>query len=248
MVACDGTRNADPPQLYSDLAHLGWVLTVLDYAPCELLFGKDPPPGTKRGKGRPRYPRIPLVKAFLTAYTLGIVGRQGTVDKLRNDPALRAACGWPSDLKIPSRSTVSRVFGKLVKNPWVLHYMLVGLVSAVHELRPDFGKVVAIDSTGVAAYCNPNNNETCDQEAAWGKVHEPRSKEPDGMVWLYGWKVHAIVDVPTQLPFRRPTTMIHPTCGSCSRGARRTMTGLHLRSSWPTKATTVGRTLSSFTV
>ena len=200
MVACDGTRNAYSPQLYSDLAHLGWVLTLLDFAPCEVLFGKDPPLGVKRGKGRPRYPRIPLVKAFLAAYILGIVGRQGTVDKLRNDPALRAACGWPSDLQIPSRSTVSRVFGKLAKNPWVLHAMLVQLTDAVHEMRPDFGKVVAIDSTGVPAYCNPNNKETCDQEAAWGKVHDPRSKEPDGMVWIYGWKIHALVDYFTGLP------------------------------------------------
>ena len=55
----------------------------------------------------------------------------------------------------------------------------------------------AIDSTGVPAYCNPQNEKTRDQEAAWGKVHDPRSKEPDGMVWIYGWKFHAVVDVPT---------------------------------------------------
>ena len=78
--------------------------------------------------------------------------------------------------------------------------MLVGLINAVHELRPDFGKVLAMDSTGVPAYCNPNNEKTRDQEAACGKVHNPRSREADGMVWIYGWKVHALVDVPTQLP------------------------------------------------
>lgn len=200
MVACDVTRNADLPQLYSDLAGLEFALSLIDYTPCELLFGKDPPPGVQRGKGRPRYPRIPLVKVFLASFILGIVGRQGTVDRLQNDPALRAACGWPSDLKIPSRSTVSRVFGKLAENPWVMHCLLVGLANGVHELRPDFGKVLAIDSTGVAAYCNPKNERTCDQEAKWGKVHDPRSKEPDGMVWIYGWKIHVLVDVPTQLP------------------------------------------------
>ena len=200
MVSCDITRNAALPQLYSDLAGLEFALSLVDYSACELLFGKDPPPGVKRGKGRPRYPRIPLVKAYLAAYIVGIVGRQGTVNRLNNDPALRNACGWPGNLKIPSRSTVSRVFGKLAKNPWVLHAMLVQLSDAVHELRPDFGKVVAIDSTGVPAYCNPNNVETRDQEAAWGKVHDPRSKEPDGMVWIYGWKIHALVDYFTGLP------------------------------------------------
>ena len=46
--------------------------------------------------------------------------------------------------------------------------MLVGLIDTVHELRPDFGKVLAIDSTGVPAYCNPNNETTRDKEAAWG--------------------------------------------------------------------------------
>ena len=154
----------------------------------------------KRGKGRPRYPRIPLVKAYLAAYIVGIVGRQGTVNRLNNDPALRRACGWPISLKIPSRSTVSRVFGKLAENPWVLHYMLVGLVNGVRELRPDFGKIVAIDSTGIPSYGNPKNVKTCDQEAKWGKVHDPRSKEPDGMVWLHGWKAHALVDYFTGLP------------------------------------------------
>ena len=184
----------------ADLAHLGWVLTLVDYLSCVILFGPDPEPGSPRHRGCPRYPRIPIVKAFLAAYILNIRGRQGVVDKLKNDPALRAACGWPAGTKIPHRSTVSRVFGKLAANPWVVHYMLVSLVDAVHELRPDFGKVLAMDSTGVPAYCNPNNETTRDQEAAWGKVHDPRSKEPDGKVWIYGWKVHALVDVPTQLP------------------------------------------------
>ena len=200
MVACDDNRNAVLPQPYSDLAHLGWVLTLVNYLSCEILFGPDPGHGLAVGRGRPRYPRIPIVKAFLVAYILDIKGRQGMVDKLRNDPALRAVCGWTTGMQIPHRSTISRVFGKLAANPWTVHYMLVELAKAVHELRPDFGKVLAIDSTGIPAYCNPNNETTRDNEAAWGKVHDPRSKAPDGMVWMYGWKVHALVDVPTHLP------------------------------------------------
>ena len=189
------------PQLYSDLAHLGWVLTLVNYLPCEILFGPDLGHGFAVGRGRPRYPRIPIVKGFLVAYILDIKGRQVIVDKLRNHPALRAVCGWPAGVQVPHRSTVSRVFGELAANPWVVHYMLVDLVKAAHELRPDFGKVLAIDSTGVAAYCNPNNETTRDQEAAWGRVHDPRSKEPDGMVWVYrlesarpGGRAHAIAD------------------------------------------------------
>ena len=200
MVACDGTRNAGPPQLYSDLAGLEFALCLIDYSDCERLFGKDPQPGAKRPRSRPPYPRIPLVKAYLAAYVIGIVGRQGMVSALNNNPALRSAVDWPRGLKVPHRSTISRVFGKLAANPWVLHYMLAGLVNSVHELRPDFGKVLAIDSTGAPAYCNPQNEKTRDQEAAWGKVHDPRSKEPDRMVWIYGWKVHVVVDVPTHLP------------------------------------------------
>jgi hypothetical protein len=199
VVACDDNRNAVVPQLYSDLARLGWVLTLVNYVACEILFGPDPELGCAVGRGRPRYPRIPIVKAFLVSY-IDIKGRQGVVDKLRNDPALRAACSWPAGVQIPHRSTISRVFGELAANPWVVHYMLVELANAVHELRPGFGKVLAIDSTGIPAYCNPNNETTRDQKAAWGNVHDPRSKEPDGMVWMYGWKVHALVDVPTQLP------------------------------------------------
>ena len=200
MDACDNTRNADLLSTYSDLAVLKFALSLIDYAPCERLFGKDPPPGTRRSRGCPRYPRIPMVKAYLSAYIVGAVGRQGTVDKLNNDPAWRRACGWPADRKIASRSTVSRVFGELADNPWVLHAMLVPLITAIHELYPGFGKMLAIDSTGVPLYGNQDNDETCDQEATWGKVHDPRSREPDRMVWLRGWKVHALVDQRTQLP------------------------------------------------
>ncbi len=200
MVVPDYTGNADAFSTYSDLAGLEFALSLIDYSPCERVFGKDPPPGSKLGKGRPRYPRIPIVKAFLGAYIVGAVGRQGTVNKLNNNPALRRACGWPTDRKIASRSTVSRVFGKLADNPWALHAMLVQLVNAVYELHPRFGKILAIDAAGVPAYCNPNNVETRDQEAARGKVHDPRSTEPDGMVWIFGWKAHVKVDAYTQLP------------------------------------------------
>ena len=44
MVACDYTRNAVVPQLYSDLAGLEFALSLIDYAPCVRLFGQDPPP------------------------------------------------------------------------------------------------------------------------------------------------------------------------------------------------------------
>ena len=200
MVACDNTRTAGLFSTYSDLAGLEFALSLIDYTPCERLFGRDAPSSERRGRGRPRYPRIPLVKAFLAAYVLGVVGKQGVVDKLNNDPALRRACGWQVGLQVPHRATVSRVFGKLAANPWVLHCMLAGLVSGIQKIYPGFGEVQAIDATGVPAYCNPNNDKTRDQGAAWGKVHDPRSKEPDGTVWIYGWKVHAVVDAHTGLP------------------------------------------------
>ena len=200
MVVYDHTRNDCNLSTYLDLAGLQFALSLIDYAPCERLFGKDPPPDAERDRGRPRYPRIPMVKAYLSSYIVGAVGRQGTADKLNNDPAWRRACGWPAHRRIASRSTFSRVFGKLADNPWVLHAMLVQLINAVYGLHPSFGKVLAIDSTGVAAYCNRENVETRDQEATWGKVHDPRSKEPDGMVSIFGWKAHVKVDAYTGLP------------------------------------------------
>ena len=173
---------------------------MVDYSPCEKLFGEEYETGACRSRGRPRYPRIPLVKAFLSAYIVGILGRQGMVDRLNNDPALRRACGWPTYLPIPSRSTVSRIFGKLADNPWVLHNILTGLVTSIKDWCPGFGRVLAIDSTGVPAYCNPRHKRTRDQEAAWGWVHDPRSDAPDGMVRIYGWKAHVLLDEGTGLP------------------------------------------------
>ena len=108
MVACDVTRNAGLPQLYSDLAGLEFALCLIDYSDCERLFGKDPQPGAKRPRSRPPYPRIPLVKAYLAAYVIGIVGRQGMVSALNNNPAPQCCRLAPRSQGAPSLNDFPR--------------------------------------------------------------------------------------------------------------------------------------------
>ena len=42
MVACDVTRNADLPQLYSDLAGLKFALSLIDYSPAMICLARIP--------------------------------------------------------------------------------------------------------------------------------------------------------------------------------------------------------------
>ena len=89
---------------------------------------------------------------------------------------------------------------------------------------PEFGRCVAVDSTVIPAYCNPNRRtaryraegcdpNTCewcrncrgkpdrcacarsDPEASWIKKYDARA--PKGYTWVWGYKYHMLVDVET---------------------------------------------------
>ena len=86
--------------------------------------------------------------------------------ELMNDPALRAACGFIT--RVPSRSTLSRVFGQLGGMREMLEELLANTAEKLAEYLPDLGKEVAVDSRVVQTNSNPNRTPVSDPDASRG--------------------------------------------------------------------------------
>ena len=179
------------------------------------------------GKGPEQSDRLPMMLALLASYDpdiKGVTNMTALVDTLREDTSLREICGF-TDL-VPSRPTFVRTLQVLERD---------GNWQQLEELKHRgvddrksrglyFVRCVAVDSTVIRAYCNPNrktkrykaegcdpatcqwcrkcrgNPKRCacarsDPEASWIKKYDARA--PEGYVWIWGYKYHTLVDVET---------------------------------------------------
>ena len=64
---------------------------------------------------------------------------------------------------------------------------------------------MAIDSTDVATYANPNGKskvtgEATNPDARWGVKHSAKSSKKDGTEFFFGFKIHMVADVTHDLP------------------------------------------------
>ena len=159
------------------------------------LASEQSPPGTK---GRHPYPVRTLWRAWLTKYVLNIRYTVDLVGRLRTSRRLREVCGVEN--QVPSESTFSRFFKRLSRPE---HQVLVEdcLNQLTGELKghiPDIGESVAIDSTDVEAWANPNRKHLADSEARWGVRTSARAK--DGTEYYFGFKLHVLADANHGIP------------------------------------------------
>ena len=152
----------------------------------------------RQGRGRPPYDRLPIIYAFLSCYTLHIQSIQALVDRLNNDPALRKVCGFHG--RIPHRSTFSRTFSVLASNRHLAYEAFEELTRQLLALNPEMGKLLAIDGSTVPAWANICNKKTRDPEAGWVKSYSAHAVTDDGMVWVFGYKIHMVACADQALP------------------------------------------------
>ncbi len=179
------------------------------------------------GKGPELYDRLPMVTVLLASYDpdiKGVANMTALVDTLREDASLREICGF-TDL-VPSRPTFVRTLEVMEQaGIWqILEEIKHQAVDERQSRDPKFARCVAVDSTVIPAYCNPNRKtvryraegcdpETCewcrkcrgdpkrcacacsDPEASWIKKYDARA--PKGYIWVWGYKYHMLVDVET---------------------------------------------------
>ena len=145
-----------------------------------------------------------MFRAFCTKYLLGERFTVGLIERLHSSPKLREICGLDS---IPSESTFSRFFSRLARLPEP-DALLNEMVEKLRELLPGLGQDVAIDSTDIESYANPNRTVVRDTEATWGRrTTKSSSKSKEKTEPFFGYKMHALNDAVYGVPL---VHIVHP--------------------------------------
>ena len=146
-----------------------------------------------------------MFRAFCTKYLLGERFTVGLIERLRSSPRLREICGLD---RIPSESTFSRFFSRLAGLPDP-DTLMAQMVEKLRELLPGLGQGVAIDSTDIESYANPNRTKVRDTEATWGRrTAKGKSRKKDKKTEpFFGYKMHALNDTVYGVPL---VHTVHP--------------------------------------
>ena len=204
-----------------NLGDLERLKLVLDVLPDEPLMRKME---RERGKGRDDYP----IRAMWNSVLAGIVFQHESVQSLRREllrnDRLRWICGFDpvmvAEDVVPGPSNYSRFFDNLFPHQAEIDRMFHGLVEALREELPDFGRHLATDSKAIESHGRPKGKKTHrklarqereegpdrrrDLDADFG-VKTYRGKREDGTKWervvkWFGYKLHLIVDADYELP------------------------------------------------
>lgn len=143
----------------------------------------------QRGRitGRPGNPFRSMWRAWLCKYILRIRNNVELIDRLRGSARLRDICEFD---QVPSESTFCRFFRTLMAFQPMVYQCLVAVTDQIGLRLPDLGKTVAVDSTAVETYGNPNRKtvggDPCgDMDARWGVKHSAKTKE-GGTEYFFG--------------------------------------------------------------
>ena len=141
-------------------------------------------------------------RALLCKYVLRIRYNVELADRLRSSSKLREICGFGGS--VPSESTFSRFFSRLTHYQPSVERCLTAITDRIGLKLPNFGKLVAIDSTAVVTYGNPNRRtklgDPCgDVDARWGVKHSSKVKEGN-TAFFFGYKLHTIADALYGIP------------------------------------------------
>lgn len=189
-----------------DLERLALVLHVL---PDEMLMQKL---ARKRSNGRDDY----SVRAMWNSVLAGIVFQHATIESVRRElkrnGQLRSLCGLRG---IPSSAAYTRFLKSLFNETSLIEKMFNELVKKCHELLPDFGKHMAIDSKALPSFASGKSKRTTidcrgERDADWGKkkysgIDETGKTWKKTVAW-FGFKLHLIVDSIYELPLAYDVT------------------------------------------
>ena len=150
-----------------------------------------------------------MLRAYLASRYLGIGSLSALIARLRNDPALRSVAGFTDSL--PSYATFWRAFDRLAGMPELIARCCDDLLDRLAELLPDLGREVAVDSTTIVAYANPNRKHTvrnpdgpADVDASWTKKNS--ASDPSQQEWVFGYKAHVVDDANHDVPLGMDVT------------------------------------------
>jgi len=136
--------------------------------------------------GRPGYSLEALIKAYLAGYILGVKSTNDLIRRLQENPVLALICGFDITKPLPHRTTFNRFFNKLTKYQGLVDECLAEVASRLHEIIPDFGEIIAIDTTPIHSHSHPNKNPISDPEAGFVYKGGAQGKYK----WGFGYYFH----------------------------------------------------------
>ncbi len=154
-----------------------------------------------RWTGRPGYPIRAMVGMTLVKALYALPTWTRTVALVRGHERLQEVLGCS-----PSLDACYRFTAKLRKHEDRLAACTHAVLEALRDLNPEMGHTVAIDGSDLPAYANgqrfvfnhgPERKVFSDPDASWGHRSAIATRKGGG---YYGYKVHAVVDVATELP------------------------------------------------
>ena len=153
--------------------------------------------------GRRGYGKRALFRSYVTKFVMGHRYTNQTIRLLEDSSEIREICGFE---KIPWHTTFTRFFADLQHHDHLIESAITNITNQLRDALPDLGRVVAVDSTAVHTYSNPNRKVKSDPEAKWGVKHTARGKDGKVTDWFYGYKAHVISDATYGIPFVNITT------------------------------------------
>jgi hypothetical protein len=174
---------------YTPLAtELGEIFNCIPYKKLTKAMEND---RTKRyfsPLGRPNFPFETLIKAYLAGYILGVKSTNDLIRRLQENPVLALVCGFNLTKPLPHRTTFNRFSNKLIKYQVLVDECLNEVTSRLHDLIPDFGRIVAIDATPIHSHSHPNKNPISDPEAGFVYKGGAQGKYK----WGFGYYFHLV--------------------------------------------------------
>ena len=149
-----------------------------------------------RPVGRKGYCVKALWRAYASSFFLGLPSTNALIRRLQDDSQLRAFCGFRG---LPHRTTFNRFINRLALHQDLLDEVFAQTTNEIKKLLPDLGEEVAVDSTAIKSYSNPNRRSLRDHEATWAPKHSARAKK-NGEEYYWGFKLHMVADANYGLP------------------------------------------------
>jgi hypothetical protein len=156
-----------------------------------------------RWTGRPGYGVRAMVGMMLAKSLYALPTWSRTARLVAEHPALQAVIGCA-----PSQWAAYRFCRTLREHSELLADCLNATLDSLRECLPEMGRHVAIDGSDLPAYANGQRrkskhgperkpDEYSDPDATWGHRSAVSTRKGGG---YYGYKIHAAVDVATELP------------------------------------------------
>lgn len=190
-MATLSSRIAPPQVGERGFAFIESIFEQIDAS--ELVQGLD----AYRWTGRRGYSPEYMWRAALLRYLLNLRHTRDLIAYLNASPRLRLLCGFRQ--QVPSESTFSRFFSRLVLHQAEVDVVLRQVVELTGGRLKHFGREVAIDSTDIKAFARGyKHRRKVDREAEWG-IRTSKDPKVDKQ-HFYGYKLHLICDARYGVP------------------------------------------------